>query len=172
MSEIIDFYTNKPTKSKYTLDEILSQRDDWFENCHNHIQWLFPIHTLSHFNENSPILTKEIAEDFLKNDEAVANFDKAILRMLSFLGIDWDSKNGVLSLSDNYDFQKYTWTEFNHNSLRITRMLTCMSILGRQNFAVKLYTFMFSSLLGKKHNVAKSLDYWADALNGLNKRLE
>lgn len=170
MSEIIDFYTNKPTKSKYTLNEILAQNDDWFEACHDHIQWLFPIHTSSRFNENAPIITKEIAHEFSYNLEAVANFDKAVFRMLSFLGIDY--KAGVFSLADNYDFQKYTWNEFNHNSSRITRMLTSMSILGMQIFSIKLYTFMFSNLMGKQHNLAKSLNYWADALNGFNKSLE
>lgn len=169
MSEIIDFYTNKPTKSKHTLNEILSQRDDWLEACHDHVQWLFPIHTLSHFNENAPIITKEIAAEFVSNSEAMANFDKAILRMLSFLAIDY--KAGVLSFADNYDFQKYTWNEFNHNSLRITRMLTSMSILGRQDLAIRVYSFLFSTLMNRGDR-SRSLNYWADALNGFNKSLD
>lgn len=168
MNEIIDFYTNKPTKSKYTLNEILAQRDDWLEACHDYVQWLFPIHTLSHFNENAPILTKEIAVEFVSNSEAMANFDKAIIRMLYFLAIDY--KAGVLSFADNYDFQKYTWNEFNHNSSRITRMLTSMSILGRQDLAIKVYSFLFSTLMSRSDR-SRSLNYWADALNGFNKSL-
>lgn len=94
----------------YTYSDILNKDDDWFENCHNHIQILFPTNKPSQFNKDAPLLTPEDAANFCKE-----NLKLGLERFYRFL----ESTDALYIPS--------------HNDLRLTRAIECVAlILGKK----------------------------------------
>lgn len=185
MSKITDFYSGIGTDAAgRTLEEILSKSNEWLEACHDYIQMVFPLRIASHFNPDAPLLSDEdvtfFKENFSKPTDVFYNFFKMVDKFLYFMGIQdvwyFNTFDGF-ELADNFEKQKYTWLEFNHNALRITRMLKCLSILGLNsgiegsfsNYAVELLNFMKSVAAEKGIEYGGNrLAYWEDALKGDN----
>lgn len=66
-SEIEKFYMNGCAyASGHTLEYILNQSDDWLEQKHDYIQWLFPTDQLSHFNLKAPVISTKSADDLVQ----------------------------------------------------------------------------------------------------------
>lgn len=166
MSKIIDFYRGTGTDAAdRTLDEILSKRHDWMEACHDYIQWLFPLRDVSNFNPDAPLLTDEDVRIFKEDDIIKFNYVFGIYKMLDFLGIRANDEE--FELGSAFEKQKYTWCEFNHNALRITRFLASMSTLGKQEFAQKLLAFMKKTHAELGVNLSSNVwMYWDDAVLG------
>lgn len=175
MSKITDFYSGIGTDTAdRTLDEVLSKSNEWLEACHDYIQWAFPLRIASHFNPDAPLLTDDdvafFKENFSKPTDVFYNFFKMVDKFLYFMGIQgvwyFDAFDGF-ELADNFEKQKYTWLEFNHNALRITRMLKCLSILGLDEFASELLEFMKKTADEKGIQIdGNRMKYWEDALKG------
>jgi hypothetical protein len=167
-SNIISFFEMRcPDSEGRMLDEILDKSDDWFEFCHDYIQWLFPLKEPSQFNPDAPLLTQEDIDYFRSPDaaNAASNYIESIERMFAFFGLNCANVPGRLKLeeADNFEARKHTWAEdFNHNHLRITRMISSMKLLGFGNYAQAFYDYI--SVVGGSENSKK---YWEDAiLNG------
>lgn len=166
-SSIISFFEMRcPDSEGRMLDEILNKQDDWFEFCHDYIQWLFPLQEPSQFNPDAPLLTQEDI-DYFKNPESVnlaTNYIAGIERMFSFFGLKVrDNNGGLLKLesASNFDSRKHTWAEgFTHNHLRITRMITSMKLLGFSDYAYALYDYVSDFTASEN-----SKKYWEDAIN-------
>lgn len=114
MNDIIKFYLDYDEireKLGFTLDDVIHESDEWLEGCHNHIQWLFPLTEPSNFNPDAPLLTQEDIDCFQSSRLLQNRLITAIERMTLFYKYtDWISPN-------------------NHNFLRITRILKCISLL-------------------------------------------
>jgi hypothetical protein len=174
MSKIIDFYDGiSPDSENRMLFDILAQPLDWMEMCHDYIQWLFPLKEESNFNPDAPLLTDEDIREFKNRfgakSIALHNFTEAIEKMLYFLGIDifWDGfELDAFQLAINFEKQKYTWLgPVNHNALRITRMLSCLSILGFEKLAGDLLVFMKEKAPTVGGEISpRSIEYWEKAL--------
>jgi len=162
-SKIISFFEMiKPDSEGRTLDDILAKSYEWMEFCHDYVQWLFPLVEESAYNPDAPLLTEFDIEYFRNNRDSIAvkNYIYGIEAMLAFFGIKIDSDTLVASKADNFESRKYTWAEhFNHNHLRMTRMLKSMMLLGFEDYAHAVYNFISDFPVNEN-----SKQYWTEAL--------
>jgi len=136
MSKLTEFYLEEGTDCEgRTLSEIWQHRDDWFESCHDYIQWVFPLAELSNFNENAPILTAEDIAEFNNNPKLADNLLTSFFRFLKFLGLEY--KDDKVVKAENYDDRMFIYP--NHNWFRISRVLKCMKILGHKKYALTFF---------------------------------
>ena len=106
--------------------------DDQLEAVHDFIQWLFPLPEPSGFNAAAPILNRESMQEFRKRPELHQNLRVSFLRMMKFYGLEVDFAEQIKVTRTRYFAAKATiWlSPGNHNHLRITRILRCLSFLG------------------------------------------
>ncbi len=133
------YYGSHPDSHGRMLAEILKQDDHWLEVCHNYIQWLFPTIEHSRVTPDAPVLDKAIIATF-KSDELLQNHLRAaLIRILLFYGLRLTTA-GIIK-GGNWEQRKSNWfVENTHNSLRITRILKCLSTLGLTTEAKTLQT--------------------------------
>lgn len=145
MTTIQEFYgNNKPILcgAEYlTWEEILNKDDEWFNGCHNFVQFLYPLNKPSEYNPNAPILVKEdipFVKPYLLTNT---------IRFLAFLNTQ-------------------NMRVFNHNHLRITRMLECYSLVYDNNYSIAgLLKIGYQYLNDDKDGNfdRNTLKYWLDA---------
>jgi hypothetical protein len=132
-SRIIGFYggTGPDHRGRY-LHEIQQWDDDQLETVHDYIQWLFPLPEPSGFNAAAPILTRESMQEFLTRPELQQKLRVSLLLMLNFYGLEARSGGQVtVTRSPNFATKATGWlSPGNHNHLRITRILRCLTLLG------------------------------------------
>ncbi|MDB5309685.1 MAG: opioid growth factor receptor [Gemmataceae bacterium] len=131
-SPVVEFYAGRqPDYLGRTLDQILGWDDEELENRHNFIQILFPTFERSGVTPRAPTLTTEDVEAFHQDDALRANLARAFDRMLSFYGLVRDPQSGEIGRGPNFGERSANWVSpHNHNYLRITRILKCLSALG------------------------------------------
>ncbi len=130
MSQLLDFYRGEGLDSEgRTLDEILTWCDDDLETVHDYIQWLFPLTTPSSFNPDAPLLTASDIAAFQGDPELRERLRWAFHRFLAFLGLAW--QDGRVVDAPNFASRAVAvWAYFNHNWLRVTRVLASLHLLG------------------------------------------
>lgn len=164
MSVLTDFYQNEGRDAEgRTISDLLNFSFNQMESIHDYIQWMFPLNEPSMFNTDAPLLTAEDIVLFQSNDVIRANFLSAIDKFLAFLGIELSFL--VFSLSADFERRKYTWFQFNHNSLRITRFLSCLTLLGYRPLAADILAFMVKT--AGEHDVVINedvLEFWHNSL--------
>lgn len=138
MSKLSDFYSHGGTDNNgRCLADMWSFTNDEFETVHEYIQWLFPLKVASQFNPYAPILT----------DEDIETIDKILIRhsfnvMCDFYGIQ---NNGVGLVKDpnTWNHRSTVWlTKDNHNFLRLTRIIKCLTLFGLNQEATILTMFL------------------------------
>ena len=170
---ILDFFLG--TGSDHigrSLESILRKNDRWLEQTHDYIQWLFPLYVGSQFNPNAPILTDEVREifnTFSHPDYPVLhkNFLSAIQRMLAFYGYF----NGTLNPDQveptgEWRNKADNWlSDGNHNYMRITRMLRCMTLLGRHQLAVSFRDALLDTASVHPETISqRTIGFWNEAV--------
>jgi hypothetical protein len=90
-----------------TLAEVLAFDDARVETVHDFVQWLFPLHAASRAVPGSPVLTAPEAAAIRADPAAREGLTRGLARMARF----YAGSDGWL-------------TAFDHNHLRITRILT------------------------------------------------
>jgi hypothetical protein len=140
MSQLLDFYRGDATDSEgRRLRDLWTWDDDALEAVHDFIQWLFPLPEPSQFNPNAPLLTQEDIAGFRADEALRANLRRSFDRILTFLGLAWDSE-GHIDKGPNFMVRVHdVWMYPNHNWLRITRILRSLSLLGMEDDALQLY---------------------------------
>lgn len=137
MSKILDFFSfsSPDSKGRYFEDYLdLSFKE--MEECHDYIQWMFPTNQPSQCNPNSPVLTKEDIQSFRKCPYLQHRLRMFFLQWLSFSGIKYYHRGMSMTMIDanalkNVFVPRLTsYGTLNHNWLRITRVLTCLKLLG------------------------------------------
>lgn len=131
MNRLIAFYLGShPDDRGRMLAEILRQDDDWLELTHDYIQWLFPLDVPSGVNPGAPLIDRATADAFKSDELLRRHLMASYQRFLGFLGLSRQADGTVLR-SDRFESRKGEWfTAPTHNSLRITRILKCLSLLG------------------------------------------
>lgn len=152
-----------------TLAQIVSKSDDWLEKTHDYIQWLFPLEKPSNFNPNAPLLTEEVRAAFADPAQRTLqrNFGAAILRMLVFYGYSVGplTPNEVSPTSEWEDKAANWLTDGNHNQMRLTRILRCMTLLGREALAKSLHHALIAAAEVHPDIVTqRTLDFWNQAV--------
>jgi hypothetical protein len=131
-----------------TLDDLLALDDSALEYRHDYIQWLFPLPERSRFNALAPVLSAGDIAQLRSIDAAKANLRRAAARMLAF-----------------YEANDHWLVPYDHNHLRITRMIRCLAlILGREE-AESVHRQIEARVIaaGEPVNV-QSRRYWHEAL--------
>lgn len=115
------------------LNTILGWPDDELESCHNYIQCLFPIPENSNFNFSAPVIDEETYIAFGQRPELRASLKRSYIRMLAFYGFEYSENSAEAYVSRTPRFNKAakSWVRrFDHNHLRITRILRSLRVLG------------------------------------------
>jgi len=132
-SRIIAFYSGtEPDHRGRYLHEIQRWADDQLEAVHDYIQWLFPLPEPSGFNLAAPVLNRQSIQEFRTRPDLQEKLRVSFLRMMDFYGLDVRSGEQVtVNRTSNFAAKATVWlSPGNHNHLRITRILRCLSLLG------------------------------------------
>lgn len=141
---IVPFYLNKQTDAEgRLLREIWEFDNDELEDEHNYIQWLFPLRDASIHNYNAPIVDDSVIEAFSTDPRLRQNLLQSLKVMLRFYGLemnDAENENIVIIRSEDYESRREVWLrKYNHNYLRLTRILRCLMIFELEEYAEALY---------------------------------
>lgn len=164
MSKLTEFYDGtSPDCDGRKITEIWIEDDDYFEFCHNYVQWLFPLPEPSNFNPDAPLLTEDDVKIFKANPIIQRNLVISFQRFLNFLGLNWTGEAVELLPT----FEPIQFKIANHNWFRISRVLNSCRLLGLEKEVVALY-----NCLKKLHEEngwvsENSFSYWKEAVNGL-----
>ncbi len=173
-SRILEFYSGaEPDYAGRYLREIQRWPDEPLEGVHDYIQWLFPLPERSGFNVTAPILTPESIEEFRMRPELLENLRVSFVRMLHFYGFEarFDERISVARAAD-FAVKAAGWLSWsNHNHLRITRILRCLSVLGLDAEAAAFFDCL-SEIYQEEQKKAEpaiseeTMCYWAKAVRG------
>ncbi len=146
MSTILDFYQGRGTDARgRTFHDLLQETDRFWEDCHNHVQILFPLPEPSRSQPGSPVAT-------LDEFNAIASSPILKMRVLAALG-------RYIAFLD----RTTQWRQArDHNHLRITRVLRCLCFCGLNDAAFEFceyVKFIAGRAVGKE-----TVWYWEEAL--------
>ena len=162
MHPIIAFYMGeRPDDQGRYLSEILCRDDEWLEQTHNYIQWLFPNSEQSGVIPNAPTIDNDVVRAFVSSNELRKSLIAAFVRMLKFYGLKLGSNEIVKG--SNWDDRKQNWfTQDGHNSLRITRILKCLMALGLESEANMFLSALVHLVSAENDSgiFSSSLEYW------------
>jgi hypothetical protein len=170
MSEyrLIDFYRNEiPSDDGDKIDQICNWDRDRWEASHLSIQWVFPTKKQSAFNPEAPLLDDDTIHEFKYDPDLRIKFHEALISWMRAYGIILTSGGPELVpvLEWEVTTEKYNpkeWLEeFNHNHLRVTRILECLMHLGFDNYAKGLFHF-----LTQVEITGNTYQYWRKAVYG------
>jgi Opioid growth factor receptor (OGFr) conserved region len=137
-TQIIGFYSGtEPDHRGRYLHEIQQWADDQLEAVHDYIQWLFPLPERSGFNVAAPVLTRESIREFLARPDLQEKLRVSFLRLMNFYGFEARLGEQItVTRAPSFGSKATVWlSPRNHNHLRITRILRCLSLLGLEGEA-------------------------------------
>jgi hypothetical protein len=167
---LIPFYLGeKPDSAGRMIQEIWDWDSERLECTHNYIQWLFPISEKSAFNPDAPVLDEKTIETFRENPHLQQSLRKSLTVMLRFYGLQRHENTEekiVISKSIDYPNRKIEWLcIFDHNYLRITRILKCLMILGLQNEAQAFFNCLEEIYREDSDRIGgETFEYWKNAV--------
>lgn len=128
------------------IDEIWSFTDVQIETNHDFIQILFPLNKKSQSSFHGYYLETDELVQILKNDN--------LIRQNIIKSSEW-----FLSFLKRHDYWKIG---YNHNQLRITRIIECLRLIVDDKSANEFYTSIISICDPTKIN-KKALVFWKNA---------
>ena len=170
-NKILAFYLGQqPDSQGRAIEDIWSWDYQKLESVHNYIQWLFPLREKSRFNSTAPTLNDEVIQAFRTSEELRNRLLHSFKVMLAFYGLECrEGKNAeiVIAKSEEYLSRKREWIEqFNHNYLRLTRILTSLTELGLKNYALALFRCLDEIYNENQKSIGlKTYTYWKNAVN-------
>jgi hypothetical protein len=164
VSRLIEFYLGEvPDSEGRTIHDILNFDLRELETVDNYIQWLFPVKERSQFNPNAPVLSDQDIAAFRRSEVLKRTLLDAFIKMLGFYGLEL--KDHKIVRSSAWDQRKRWVAPFNHNFLRISRILTSLKLLGLEEYAQAFYVAL--SDLYKEYTDRIGPDtwrFWTDAV--------
>jgi hypothetical protein len=148
-SELVRYLAGHGTDARgRTAADVIALPDQELETSHDWVQWLFPLPTRSSAVPGSPILSEADIAAIKSDPVAIETLERAVDRMIAF-----------------YQRTDHWLQRYDHNHLRITRMLQSISLLSGPSAARKFFDWLMAlhDSAGAPVN-ATSLQYWRDAL--------
>jgi opioid growth factor receptor-like protein len=138
--------TGRDGRGRLTAD-VLGFSDAELEDVHDYIQWLFPLQTRSGAQPGAPVLTQTEIDAIRRDSIAQDTLTKATERMLRF-----------------YRDTPWWLTSYDHNHLRITRIIHSLALLAGREEARRFHdaVLAMNEAAGSPVNT-RSLKFWADA---------
>jgi hypothetical protein len=148
-TELVRYLAGRGTDSRgRTASDVIALSDRELERSHDWVQWLFPLPTQSSAVPGAPVLSEADIAAIRADATALATLQRAVDRMIVF-----------------YDSTDHWLQRFDHNHLRITRILQSVGLLLGAPSAQELYDRLMA-----RHDSAgapvnsHSLQYWRKAL--------
>lgn len=165
---IVGFYRGIYTDDRgRDLEAILAHDDTWLEATHDFIQWLFPLAEGSRVNAEAPLVTENTVNAFQGEETLRSRLLASYARMLAFYGLQ-RSPDSTVQKAASWPTRKRIWfTRDTHNSLRITRILKCLTLLGLDRDA-RAFHAAFAALCATEMGCgihAMSRAYWRSAIH-------
>ena len=148
MTEIVSFLEGKsPDHRGRILAMLLQQTDHQAETTHDYIQWLFPLNEPSRSVNGVPVLTELEIDEIRQISLAQANLAKSARWFLGFL-----------------ERNDHWITNYNHNHLRITRVIKSLRLLASDKAADEFRDKVLA-LAGDNLNLVdqKARGFWRSA---------
>ena len=148
MTEIVGFLEGKtPDHRGRILAMLLQQTDQQAERTHDYIQWLLPLDEPSRSINGVPVLTELEIDEIRQSSLAQINLAKSARWFLGFL-----------------ERNDHWITKYNHNHLRITRVIKSLRLLTSDEAADEFRDKVFG-YLGDEVNLidAKARSFWNSA---------
>ena len=148
MTEIVGFLEGRtPDHRGRILAMLLQQTDQQAERTHDYIQWLFPLDEPSRSINGVPVLTELEIDEIRQSSLAQINLAKSARWFLGFL-----------------ERNDHWITKYNHNHLRITRVIKSLRLLTSDEAADEFRDKVFG-YLGDEVNLidAKARSFWNSA---------
>lgn len=148
MTEIVSFLEGKtPDHPGRTLAMALRQTDHQAEATHDYIQWFFPLDEPSRSVNGAPVLTELDIEEIKESILVQGNLAKSARWFLGFL-----------------ERNDHWITKYNHNHLRITRVIKSLRLLASDKAADEFKNIVFE-YLGDDLNLIdpKARSFWNSA---------
>jgi len=148
MIDIVGFLEGvTPDNRGRMLSHIHQLSDEQMESTHDYIQWLFPTDQPSQSNYDAPVLSPLDIEDLQQNKKAIDNLKVSAEWFLGFLS------------RHNYWISKY-----DHNHLRITRVITSLRLLIGDDDADQFLSSILELIKGKEGQIGqKPIQFWMQA---------
>ena len=162
MSQLLDFYRlAEPDSEGRMLYEIWAWDDAALEQCHDFIQWMFPLAEPSGFNPDAPLVSEEDRLAFLRESQLRKAMRRSLSVFLAFIGLALAPDGRVVRAPD-FEHRLAVWKYPNHNWLRITRVLKSLRLLGLEAEAGALGP---AEGLAREHGLVceDSFEYWRNA---------
>ena len=162
---LVAFYRSEARDSwGRTLQEIWSWDSRRLESIHDYIQVLFPLKDASQFNLNAPLLDDKTVEQFRADERIQKNLLQSFRVMLGFYGFRMDEETGEVVEAENFSDRARQWLHPNdHNHLRITRILKCLTLCGMRNRATA-FLRRLEAVAEPSRVTATSLRFWREAV--------
>lgn len=176
MSALISFYLGEaPDAEGRMWEDVMKFNHAQLEYVHDYIQWLFPSDEPSNFNTDAPLLSEEDQHAFHNNQILRDRLLQAFRKILDFYGFELHEKlHGEIPWiyvvrSGDWD-GAHQWVEvYNHNYLRITRILKCLRLCDQRHYALAFY-YALDELYKEygKRIGQRTFDFWTQAVWGDN----
>jgi hypothetical protein len=161
---LIPFYLGeRPDSEGRMLQDMWAWEVEALECAHDYIQWWFPIAEKSMFNSNAPVLDETVIQAFHRHPQLRQNLRRSWMVMLQFYGLQFDR---AVTRSADYSIRKSEWVQrFNHNYLRITRILKCLMTLGLESEARSFYECLREIYREEPDQIGgETFQYWTGAV--------
>ena len=141
MSNIVEFYRGEmPNQAGCFLYDMWSFSPGEYEMDHDYVQWMFPSNEMSGLNCDAPVMTMEESAIFQTDDHLKDCVRYSFYKILNFFGFRCIESAGApiiepLELEESRNWLK----QFNHNMLRVTRILKCLRLTGLTEYAIAFY---------------------------------
>ena len=150
-----------------TLSSILQWQDKDLEYSHDYIQTLFPLPERSPVNYQAPVIDRATFDAFRSRPELRARLRESFVRILSFYGFELQERHGQLKISPAANFLPVSknWVmKFNHNHLRITRIIRSLRVLGLEREAEAFFAALEQVYQAANGKIGpRSLMFWTRA---------
>ena len=136
--QIVEFYRGeRGNTNNDMLADILTWTNGRLEMGHDWVQWVFPSNEPSRLNSDAPTMTLEESQYFEANVDLQQKVLTSFKRYLQFLDMTLiDGDVPTVEVSENTPW----WLRnFNHNMLRVTRVLKCLRLTGNTKYAQAFY---------------------------------
>lgn len=164
-SKIIDFYED--SGFPYDWEDIIFNWDtNKMETTHDYIQWMFPLPEPSQYNPDAPLLTEDDITLFKSNPDLMDRIERSLKKFLEFMGLSLVKfgQQWIVAKSSEFSNRRGSvWASFNHNWLRITRVLKCLKLLGRDDLAMAFFSCL-RQLRDREGIGSTSFEYWENAV--------
>lgn len=167
VSHLIEFYRGESADSEGRfLRELWEWNDEELEFHHDYIQWMFPLPEPSQFNPDAPLLTADDIATFRHDALLRSNLRKSLDRILAFLGLESETNAAVVEGANFSQRIPTVWAYFNHNWLRVTRILRSLKLLGLEEESRALFQKLDAFYRDQRFPItAETFAYWEDAVS-------